>query len=213
MKSVFIREIGIHPWDQLHPSHDKNYITITLLNQDYASVWETWCELSSLLTSKWPKIVKWHTNLLPHCSKSQEYIFQKNFHKNSKPEDILRKNQSTNIYSQITNLDCKPFQIDPNCMTSYYTTVTLMQKNNSNLEHLWHKLSKLKDISKIDDFKTILSNDDSISFRFYDFETHGVAQLICHSTHLPAITKFISKLHLEEIQQKDVYTYIHRKPI
>ncbi|CRM84069.1 MULTISPECIES: hypothetical protein [Pseudomonas] len=210
METVFIRQIGIHPWDQLHPSHDDNYITVTLLNQDYAGVWKTWCEFSSRITEKWPKIVQWHTHLSPCYSKSEEYILQKNFYKKSNPRDILRKNEFTNVYSQIINLDCNPLQINPDCMACYQTSVTLMQKNESNLEHLWHNLSTLTNISKTDDFKLILSDGNSISFRFYDAETHGVAQLICHSEHLSLLNKTIQKMSLEEIQQNGVYEYIHR---
>lgn len=209
MKSVFIREIGIHPWDQVHPNHDERYITITLLNHEYEGAWKTWCKFASLLTPAWPKIVQWHTKLLPHCSRSQEYISQKKFYRNSKPGDILRKNESTNIYSQIINLDPDPFRIDPSGMTSYRTTVALMQKNDGKTEHLWHKLSNLTDISHTDDFKLILSDETSISFRFYDAETHGAAQLICHANHSPLLDEAIKKINLEEIQQKDIYAYIH----
>ena len=85
-----------------------------------------------------------------------------------------------------------------------------MQNNESNLEHLWHNLSTLTNISKTDDFKLILSDEKSISFRFYDAETHGVAQLICHSKHLPSLNETIHKINLEEIQQNGVYEYIHR---
>lgn len=210
MKSVLIKEIGIHPWDQLHPSDDEKYITVTLLNQEYAGAWESWCELALSLTAKWPKIVQWHTKLLPFYSKSQEYISQKDFKKTSSPGDIFKKNESTMIYSQIINLNSDPLQIDYNCMAAYRTSIVLMLNDNSNLERLWYKLSKLTDISKTDDFRLILSNENAISFTFYDAETHGVAQLICHSEHLPFLNKAIKKLDLEEIHQRNVYEYIHR---
>lgn len=210
MESVIIKDIGIHPWEQLNPSTDGRYITISLLNQQYTGAWKTWCALGSLLTQKWPKIVNWHTDLLPCHSKSEEYISQKSFYKNSNPGDIYKKNELTKIYSQIINLDCDPYKIDPMRMTNYRTSVTLMLENNSNLEHLWHKLSSLSDISKTDDFKFILSDSNSIALRFHDSETHGVAQLICHSKHLPLLNETINKMNLEEIRQEDVYAYIHR---
>ncbi|VVO43811.1 hypothetical protein [Pseudomonas fluorescens] len=209
MEAVFIRELGIHPWDQLHPSNDENYITVTLLHQDYAGAWKAWCEFSSLLTKKWPNIVQWHTKLLPYYSKTQEYLSLKNFAKSSQPGDIFRKNESTGIYSRVIHLDPDPFHIDPNSMACYRTSVTLMQESNSTLENLWQNLSQLTDISKTEDFKLILADEHSISFRFYDAETHGVAQLICHSEHLPFLNETIKKMNLEEIQQEGVYAYIH----
>jgi hypothetical protein len=211
MKSVFIRETGIHPWEQLQPIHDKSYITVTLLNQDYIDVWKTWCEFASILTLRWPKIVQWHTKLLPFHSKSQEYISQKTFYKNSKPGDILRKNESTKIYSQIINLDFDSLRTPPNSMISHRTSIIIMQNNNdNNLDPLWHKLSNLAEISKTDDFKIILTNEESITFSFYEAETYGVAQLICHSKHLPYLNESINKINLEEIHKKDIYAYIHR---
>lgn len=209
MKSALIKETGIHPWEQLNPSADENYISITLLNQAFSGAWETWCEVSSLLKQKWPNIVRWQTNSLPYYSKSQEHTSQKKFHENSRPGDIYRKNES-NIYSQITNLNSNPYRTDPNSMTGHRTSVVLMLENNSNLDYLWKKLSNLTDISKIDDFKLILSDENAIYLRFHDSETHGVVQLICHSKHSPSLEKVIKKINLEEIQQEDIYEFIHR---
>lgn len=210
MKSALIKETGIHPWEQLDTSTDENYITITLLNQEFSGAWETWCEVSSLLKQKWPNIVRWHTHSSPYYSKSQEYISQKKFYENSKPGDIYRKNESTSIYSQITNLDSDPYRTDPNSMTGHQTSIVLMLKNNDNLDSLWDKLSNLNGISKSEDLKWILSEENIIYLRFQNSETHGIVQLICHSKHLHSLEKFIKKVNPEEIQQKDIYKFIHR---
>ena len=94
-------------------------------------------------------------------------------------------------------------------MACYRTSVVLMQEQNDDMENIWHRLSKLGDISTANDIKLILSDNLSISFRFYDSETHGVAQLICHSEHLFFINKVIKVMGLEEIQKGDVYAYTH----
>ncbi|VVN62067.1 hypothetical protein PS687_04277 [Pseudomonas fluorescens] len=209
MKTVFIKKIGIHPWDQTHHSDDEQFVTITLLNQDYASVWKTWCEFSSSLAQHWPKIVQWHTKLAPYFNKSQEHLSLKNFAKTSTPGDILKKHELTDIYSQVTLLNPDPFKIDPTRMAVYRTCITLMQKQNSENENTWRRLSNLDCISTIDDIKLVLADNLSISFRFYDAETHGTAQLICHSEHLSILSDIIQKMDINEIQQKDIYTYIH----
>lgn len=85
-----------------------------------------------------------------------------------------------------------------------------MQKENSNLENLWQRLKHLDHLSKTDDFKLILADRSSLAFSFFDAETHGVAQLICHSEHLPYLNETLQKMNLEEIQRDGVYAYIHR---
>jgi hypothetical protein len=81
MKSVYIREIGIHPWDQIYSSIDKEFITITLINQTFEDVWKTWCEFSLPLIRSWPTIIQWSTTLTPAFSRTEEYLDLKNFKK------------------------------------------------------------------------------------------------------------------------------------
>lgn len=210
MNTVFTQEVGIRPWDQLHPTKECEFSTISLINQDFNSVWRTWCELASLLTMEWPTIITWYTLRFPHDSKTQEYLTLKEHAKSSAPNDILRKNETTSIYSGIENLNSKPDQIDPSRLTNYRYCVTLMQKQNSNLENLWHRLSNLNYLSKTDDFKLILSEKSSLAFRFFDEETHGVSQLICHSEHSDRIIEKVNTLNIERISIEDIYDYIHR---
>lgn len=209
MKSVYIREIGIHPWDQLYPTRDKNFITITFLNQTFEDAWKTWCEFSLPLTHSWPTIIQWSTRLTPAFSKTEEYLKLKNFKENSTPGDILKKNEKTSIYSRVIQLSPIPSHIDPAYMAGYRTSVTLMQTPNNDLEKVWRRLSYLRDISTTEDFKIILFDKMSLSFRFYDAETHGAAQLICHSEHAELLNEIIAMMEITEIQQDDVYNYIH----
>ncbi|MGX5796787.1 hypothetical protein ACWHY4_23985 [Pseudomonas sp. E2-15] len=209
MKTVFIREVGIHPWGQLYATNEHEFSTISLLNQDFENVWKTWCELASALTSEWPTITMWYTVGFPYESKTQEYLALKNFAKTSSPKDIFRKNEATSIYSGIEHLSSKPDQIDPTALTSYRYTVTLMQKKNSEPSDAWNNLSNLSHLSTSDDFKLILADRTVLAFSFYDAETHGVAQFFFHSEHLPFLNDAISRMEIKEIQQEDVYSYIH----
>ncbi len=209
MKSVYIREIGIHPWDQIYSSIDKKFITITLINQTFEDVWKTWCEFSLPLIRSWPTIIQWSTTLTPAFSRTEEYLDLKNFKKNCMTGDILRKNEKTSIYSQVIRLNSSPSHIDPARMTNYSSSVTLMQPSTNDLEKVWHRLSYLRHISTTEDFKIILFDNMSLSFRFYDTETHGAAQLICHSEHAQLLNEIIATMEITEIQQDDVYTYIH----
>ncbi|WP_242197476.1 MULTISPECIES: hypothetical protein [unclassified Pseudomonas] len=96
-------------------------------------------------------------------------------------------------------------------MTVDRTSVTLMQTPKNNFEKVWRRLSYLRDISTTEDFKVILFDKMSLSFRFYAPETRGAAQLICLSKHAELLNRIIATIKITEIQQGDVYTYIHRE--
>ncbi|OPA91320.1 hypothetical protein BFW87_20145 [Pseudomonas fluorescens] len=209
MDTVFLQQTGIRPWDQLYPTEEQEYVTVSLLNQDFESVWKTWHALASLLTNDWPMIVMWYSTSYPSHSKTQEYITLKHFAKNSGPKDIFKKNEATLVYSGIEYLNQDPKHIDPAKLTSYSRSVTIMMKKDSQPESLWQRLSHLKYISTTDDFRLILKDNNDLTFRFYDAETHGVAQLICHSIHLKKLDNALNILKLRRIQQEGVYEYIH----
>lgn len=211
MKTVFIREVGIHLWGQLYSTNELEFSTISLLNQDFENAWKTWCELASALTSEWPTITTWYTLGFPYESKIQEYPALKIFAKTSNPKDIFKKNETTSIYSGIEHLSSKPDQIDSATLTSYRYTVTLMRKENSDANDVWSKLSYLSHLSTSDDFKLILSDRTLLAFSFHDADTHGVAQIIFHSEHLPFLNDAISRMNINEIQKDDIHSYIHSK--
>lgn len=209
MDTVFIYDTGIRPWEQPHSADEKEYATFSLLNQDFESVWKTWCALASLLINNWPTIAMWYSTSYPQYNKTQEYLTLKRFTKNLGPRDIFKKNETTLVYSGIEHLNHNPYHIEPARLKTYRRSVTLMMKNKSQSDQLWRLLSHLNHISTPDDFKLILTDNEILAFRFYDAETHGVAQLICHSKHLKKLEHAIKTLRLREICQSDVYEYIH----
>lgn len=210
MDTVFIHETGIHLWAQLHPTEEQGYVTISLLNQDFENVWKTWSTLTALLIHEWPVMLTWYTTRTPQYSKTHEYLTLKRFSKNSAPNDIFRKNDETLIYSGIEYLNTNPEHIDPNKLKGHRSCVTLMVRQDYQPELLWQRLSHLKYISTTEDLKLILADEKSLAFRFYDTETHGVVQVICHSMHSTKLKNAISTLNIKEILQTGVYEYIHR---
>lgn len=209
MDTVFIHKTGIHPWDQLAPTEEHEYVTISLLNQDFESVWKTWCALAPLLIQDWSVCVTWYTTGSPQYSKTEEYLTLKRFAKNSSPNDIFKKNEKTLVYSGIEYLNHNPGRIDPAKLKSYRRSVTLMLKKDNQAESVWERLSHLSYISTTNDFKLILEDQETLAFRFYDTDMHGVAQLICHSAHLKKLEHAINTLDLKKIRQEDIYNYIH----
>ena len=93
MDTVFILKTGIRLWEQQHPTEEREYITISLLNQNFENVWKTWRIFASLLTQEWPMILTWYTTTTPQYSKTHEYLTLKDFSKNSGPKDIFKKHE------------------------------------------------------------------------------------------------------------------------
>lgn len=207
--TVFIHQTGIHPWDQLHPTDQREYVTVSLLNQDFENVWKTWRALVTLLTQEWPIILTWYTTMTPQYSKTHEYLTLKHFAQNSGPKDIFKKNETTSVYSGLEYLNPNPEYIDPSKLMAYRSTLTLMLKQDAQPEKLWQRLSHLNLLSTTDDFQWILADEENLTFRFYDAETHGIAQLICHSMHLPKIEQAINSLNIKKINKTYAYEYIH----
>ncbi|KAA0941715.1 hypothetical protein FQ186_27125 [Pseudomonas sp. ANT_H14] len=183
MKTVFIYEDGIYPWDQGCPSDDKDYITLTLLNHTLIEVWPSWCKLELLLMKTWPIVVSWGTFGIKPYSKTQEYLALKSFSKKAGPGDTLKKNEATSIYSYIKYINTPATKVDPSTLGSTRGSVRLMKTPNSETTDLWQKLSALDYISTTDDFRLILSDNATLSIRFFNGETYGAIQLICHSKH------------------------------
>ena len=183
MNTVFIRETGICPWEQLSSTEESEYATISLLNQDFESVWKTWCALALVLMHEWPIILTWYATMHPQYSKTHEYLTLKDFTKSSGPKDIFKKNEETSVYSGIEYLNPNPEYIASSRLKGYRSSVTLVLRQDICPEQLWLQLSDFNCMSTADDFKLILKDKFNLAFRFYDAETHGIAQLICHSMH------------------------------
>lgn len=209
MDTVFIRKTGINPWAHIHPTEEQGYVTVTLLNQDFESVWKTWSALAPLLTPEWPVVLTWYTTYAPQYSKTQEYLALKHFAKTSTPKDIFKKNETTSIYSSVKYLNIPPEPIDLNKLKTRHRRVILMVKQDYQAELLWQRLSNLTYITTTDDFKLILADEENLLLRFRDDETHGIAQIICHSIHAARLEHAISTLGIKEILSTGVYEYIH----
>lgn len=207
MNTVFICEDGIYPWDQVTHSDDKDFLTLTLLNHEIKEAWPSWCKLEFLLKEKWPFIVRWGTYGIKPYSKTMEYLTIREFSKKAGPRDILLKNEVTSVYSYIKQLNTSSTETDPSTLGSACNSIRLMIQNER-IAELSQKLSALDYISAIDDFKLILFNSSTLSIRFFNGETYGAIQLICHSEHKKLILSKINEIEIKEITKNDIYDYL-----
>lgn len=207
MNTAFICEDGIYPWDQVTHSDDKDFLTLTLLNHEIKEAWPSWCKLEFLLKEKWPFTVRWGTYGIKPYSKTMEYVTIKEFSKKAGPGDILQKNEVTSVYSYITQLNSPSTETDPSTLGSACNSIRLMIQNETTAE-LSQKLSALDYISTIDDFRLILFDSSTLSIRFFNGETYGAIQLICHSKHKGFILSKLSEIEIKEITRSGIYNYI-----
>ncbi|NVZ81417.1 hypothetical protein [Pseudomonas yamanorum] len=207
MNTVFICEDGIYPWDQVTHSDDKDFLTLTLLNHEIKEAWPSWCKLEFLLKEKWPFTVRWGTDGIKPYSKTMEYLTIREFSKKAGPRDILLKNEVTSVYSYIKQLNTSSTETDPSTLGSACNSIRLMIQNER-IAELSQKLSALDYISAIDDFRLILFNSSTLSIRFFNGETYGAIQLICHSEHKKLILSKINEIEIKEITKNEIYDYL-----
>ncbi|MDY0833885.1 hypothetical protein [Pseudomonas sp. SED1] len=207
MNTVFICEDGIYPWDQVIHSYDKDFLTLTLLNHEIKEAWPSWCKLEFLLKEKWPFTVRWGTYGIKPYSKTMEYVTIKEFSKKAGPGDILLKNEVTSVYSYIQQLNTPSTETDPSTLGSACNSIRLMIQNERTAE-LSQRLSALDYILTTNDFRLILFNSSTLSIRFFNGETYGAIQLICHSKHKNLILSKINELEIKEITRSDIYEYM-----
>lgn len=163
-------------------SGNPHFLTLTLLNHDLIDAWPSWCSLELSLKEIWLAVVKWGTHGIKPYSNIQEYLALKEFADNSGPEDVFKKNEITEVYSYIRHLNTPATEIDPSTLGGTTCVVQLMTQNNKTAA-LWKRLSALDYISTINDFRLILADRSILSMRFFDGETYGAIQLICHSKY------------------------------
>ncbi|NWE42405.1 hypothetical protein HX875_23210 [Pseudomonas yamanorum] len=207
MNTAFICEDGIYPWDQVTHSDDKDFLTLTLLNHEIKEAWPSWCKLEFLLKEKWPFTVRWGTYGIKPYSKTMEYLTIREFSKKAGPRDILLKNEVTSVYSYIKQLNTSSTETDPSTLGSACNSIRLMIQNER-IAELSQKLSALDYISAIDDFRLILFNSSTLSIRFFNGETYGAIQLICHSEHKKLILSKINEIEIKEITKNEIYDYL-----
>jgi hypothetical protein len=79
---------------------------------------------------------------------------------------------------------------------------------NERTAELSQRLSALDYILTTNDFRLILFNSSTLSIRFFNGETYGAIQLICHSKHKNLILPKINEIKIKEITRSDIYEYM-----
>jgi len=211
MRTVYINEFGIRPWESPHPMSDAKFTTTTLVDHDFTSVWGAWCTLMDTLSKDWPIKRQWYSSTNSEFnSLTEEYLFKKDIAKTLKNGDLCKKNESNNIYSTIKIMPSNPWEIENLALEGSHDTILVIQKTETSIEELWSNMAILESRITPQSISILLESQASILLcRFYDTETHAAAQLIYETTYENKIILEQAKNYFNEINTSDIHHYIN----
>lgn len=211
MKTAYINEPGIRPWELTRPTTDVEFTTTTLINRDFKSVWESWCEAMGQLSTAWPFKREWSSVTgADFNSKTEEYLFNKDIATKIKCGEFFKKNEKSNIYSTIKNRPNDPRQIEHLALQGSHDVILAIQKNEIDMEELWKKMTIFEfNITPEKIRKFLKSQVGTFICRFYDTETHAAAQFIYQSCRANDVILEEVKNRFYAITIEDVHIYIN----
>ncbi|MBV6663892.1 hypothetical protein KV572_23315 [Pseudomonas yamanorum] len=213
MKTAYINEAGIKPWNQTEQIDDARFFTLTLIDHNFYDIWASWCAVVEYLAEDWPIKREWRSiGWGDFVSKTEEYLLKKRLAGQIQNGDLFKKNENTNIYSIIKNLPTSPKKITNSALEGSSETILVMQKSEALIEQLWTDMTIFEKTATTKNIKTFFeSNPQSLLCRFFDSETHAAAQFISTADYHEKLVNIVNKNKIREITQQDVYRYIHNK--
>lgn len=213
MKTAYINETGVKPWNEIEQIDDARFSTLTLIDHDFRCVWNSWCNVAECLVEEWPIKREWRSiGGADFCSKTEEYLLKKELAGQIKNGDLFEKNDSTNIYSIIKNIPTWPRDIVNATLEGSNETILIMQKSVPSIEQLWTDMTIFEKKVTTKNIKAFLDNHpQAVLCRFFDSETHAASQFISMIDFQEKLVSTVKKNEIREITQQDVYSYIHFK--
>ncbi|MDQ0668753.1 MULTISPECIES: hypothetical protein [unclassified Pseudomonas] len=211
MKTAYINETGVKPWNGVEQIDDSQFSTLTLIDHDFRCVWDSWCNVAECLVEEWPIKREWRSiGWGDFYSRTEEYLLKKELAGQIKNGDLFGKNDSTNIYSIIKNIPTLPRDITNSALEGSSETILIMQKSVPSIEQLWTDMTIFEKKVTTKNIKTFLEiHPQTVLCRFFDSETHAAAQFISMIDVQEKLVSAIQKNEIREITQREVYSYIH----
>ncbi|WP_087694066.1 hypothetical protein [Pseudomonas sp. PE-S1G-1] len=211
MKTAYINETGVKPWNGVEQIDDSQFSTLTLIDHDFRCVWDSWCNVAECLVEEWPIKREWRSiGWGDFYSRTEEYLLKKELADQIKNGDLFGKNDSTNIYSIIKNIPTLPRDIKNSALEGSSETILIMQKSVPSIEQLWTDMTIFEKKVTTKNIKTFLEiHPQTVLCRFFDSETHAAAQFISMIDVQEKLVSAIQKNEIREITQREVYSYIH----
>ncbi|NVZ12315.1 MULTISPECIES: hypothetical protein [unclassified Pseudomonas] len=211
MKTAYINETGVKPWNGVEQIDDSQFSTLTLIDHDFRCVWDSWCNVAECLVEEWPIKREWRSiGWGDFYSRTEEHLLKKELAGQIKNGDLFGKNDSTNIYSIIKNIPTLPRDITNSALEGSSETILIMQKSVPSIEQLWTDMTIFEKKVTTKNIKTFLEiHPQTVLCRFFDSETHAAAQFISMIDVQEKLVSAIQKNEIREITQREVYSYIH----
>ncbi|WDU64343.1 hypothetical protein LRS56_07630 [Pseudomonas poae] len=213
MSTAYISEIGVRPWESILPDEDAEVVTLTLINQSFNGLWESWCEVVGQLPEGWSVVREWRSIAgVDFNSKAEEYLFRKNMFNGLNSEDVFRINESSQLYSIVKKLPSKSSLIDRAALEGSHDVMLVIERGGAETEisELWTKMTvfeKRITPDKIGDF--LKSTSNALLCRFYDSETHAAAQFFYANNSENNIVLGLLKRYFVQLQVDEVSGFIN----
>ncbi|WP_339526255.1 hypothetical protein [Pseudomonas sp. EL_65y_Pfl2_R96] len=206
MSTFYTCEPGIKLWEQPNYTTAPGFITFSFLDASTLKIWAIWKELTNILGSEWPVVMKWRTigYSLEH-EKVQELRLRKEIGGSLTENDLIKKNETSKIYSYIKLNNTQDIKFDPNELTQHRNTILIFKKSPPDLNLIWEQLSKAdKGISSQNIFDFLTSSRETLVGRLIESDTHSAAQLITPIEHSDKIRSLIERLDTIKITTTEV---------
>ncbi|NWA85425.1 hypothetical protein [Pseudomonas sp. D2002] len=211
MKTAYIDEPGVKPWEGRDQTNDPAFTTITLIDHEFISVWISWCEVAERLSKNWPIKQEWRSiDGAEFNSKTEEYLLKKSLSNELKSGDFFKKNEASKVYSVIKNRPSEPRKIDHQALQGSHDVILLLQKSSSEICDLWTSMTIFEtSITAVKIHDYLKAHPSIILCRFYDSETHAAAQLSFSTEYKNEVITALNKITLVKISAEDVCCFIN----
>ncbi|ROS05420.1 hypothetical protein EDC56_0950 [Sinobacterium caligoides] len=212
MKPILVYDEGINLWEQSKKTGDSSVATITVIQRDIDSLSKTWFSFLPILLTFLPNVFKWFTTGSAFSgSKVQELKLKKQLTEGFSDGDLLKKNESTGVFSLIKN-ETDHIEILPLDSLSHYRYLSIIfSSKNLSQKSLLDNFQTAESGITSENVSSILDGDLGIILcRVYeDGDTHAALQFIGKVNQIENIKSELSAAGIEEIDESEVAKIIN----
>ncbi|AJR05715.1 hypothetical protein C9J03_00990 [Photobacterium gaetbulicola] len=207
MKSIYLYDVGIRPWEQTTSVADHRFATITVVQRSVSDLLGLWLTLVTSVSERLPRALKWRT--VGHSiegSKVQELKLLKQLRSGLVNDDLLRKNEDSNIYSYVKRLSESMSEFDLNTITqAQYTSLLFLPDREPSIATVW-KVFKNSDtgLDAMGMERTLDLLDNLLICRVTESDTHVSTQFIGVVEQVDELLVKLNDLNITRVESDDV---------
>ena len=212
MKPIFVYDEGINLWEQSKKTDNSSVATITVIQRDIDSLSKIWFSFLPFLLTFLPNVFKWFTTGSAFAgSKVQELKLKKQLKEGFSDGDLLKKNESTGVFSLIKKETDHIKSLPLDSLSHYRYLSIIFSSKNLSQQLLLDSFQTAESGMTSENVNSIFDSDlDIILCRVYeDCETHAALQFIGKVNQIENIKSELSAAGIEEIDETEVATIIN----